>query len=400
MTTYEILSFHPGRQHNLEQARQLSKTFKNFKHITSLYFSDVQVKRWEKISSKLGTALQKRSSGLSKKNVDVNPWPEIKILVRKQLGERLWYGAYVDRNYQFQKWILRNYNPPKICIGFDTCSWQIFEKWKSKSFLILDLSIAIPQYKITLAKSTGMSMEALNKLISDDKAVYNIYKKEIELADLILCGSDFVRQSCLSEGINRSKLVLLPYGIDLDKFSNPQLQPVSQKIKVVFIGSVTFRKGADIVLQSWKKIKKEFPFAELHFYGSIEMKVSQDIEGVFYHGFITQEILIQELKQAHISILPSFFEGSSLAIYQSMAMGLAIITTPNSGSVIKNDRNGLLIHYGSENELTEKLRLLLKDTNLRKQLAFNAVEDVKEYTWDNYGKKLVNLLENVLNNMV
>ena len=27
-----------------------------------------------------------------------------------------------------------------------------FEKWKNKSFLILDLSIAIPQYKLTLAK--------------------------------------------------------------------------------------------------------------------------------------------------------------------------------------------------------------------------------------------------------
>jgi glycosyltransferase involved in cell wall biosynthesis len=260
----------------------------------------------------------------------------------------------------------------------------------------LDLSIAIPQYKLTLAKATGMPSETVHKLISDDKAVYDIYKKEIELADLILCGSDFVRQSCLSEGIDPVKLVLLPYGIDLGKFSNPHIQPETPKIKVVFIGSVTFRKGADIVLESWKKIKQIFPLAELHFYGSVEMPTPENIADVFYHGFITQEALIQELKQAHISILPSFFEGSSLAIYQSMAMGLAVITTPNSGSIIENNKNGLLINYGSEGELTENLKLLLNDSSLRMQLAVNAAEDVKEYTWDNYGNKLVKVLKNVL----
>jgi glycosyltransferase involved in cell wall biosynthesis len=400
MNTYEILSFHPGRQHNLEQARQVSKSFKNFRHITSIYFSDTQVKRWRKISSKLAVALQKRSSVLSRKIVDINPWPEIKILVRKKLGEQLWYDAYVKRNYQFQKWILRSYSPPKICIGFDTCSWEIFANWKGKSFLILDLSIAIPQYKLKLAKVTGISPEALQKLTSDDKAVYDIYKKEIDLADLVLCGSEFVRQSCLSEGLKPEKLILLPYGIDLNKFSNPQIQPDTNKIKLVFVGSVTFRKGADILLKSWEKIQNEFPLAELHFYGSVEMPIPQNMKAVFFHGFITQEALIEELKEAHISVLPSFFEGSSLAIYQSMAMGLAIVTTPNTGSVVENDKNGLLINYGSEEELTEKLRLLLNDTDLRRRLALNAVEDVKEYTWDNYGKKLVKVLDGILERKV
>jgi glycosyltransferase involved in cell wall biosynthesis len=400
MKTYEILSFHPGRQHNLEQARQIAKTFKNFRHITGLYFSNTQVKRFKKISSKIGSILQKRSFELNGEIVDTNPWPEIKILLRKHFGEKLWYNSYVNRNREFQTWILRKYVAPRICIGYDTCSWKIFEKWKNKSFLVLDLSIAIPQYKLTLAKTNGISIDALNKLTNDDQAVYNIYSRELELADLILCGSDFVRQSCLSEGIDSRKLFLLPYGIDLNKFYNPDIQPESKHLRVVFIGSVTFRKGADIVLKSWEKIRGEFPSAELHFYGSIEMPISQSIEGVFFHGFVPQEYLIQELKKAHISVLPSFFEGSSLAIYQSMAMGLSTITTQNTGSVIKDGRNGFIINYGSENELTEKLRLLLRDGDLRKQLAFNASEDVKKYTWDDYGRKLQQLLTDILENKI
>ena len=397
---YDIITFHPGRQHNIEQAQQISKKFASYKHITSLYFSNNQVNYWQKISCKLGRVLQKRSGALSTRMVDNNPWPELKLLLRKGLGERLWYDAYVGRNDSFQKWILRNYNPPKICIGFDTCSWRIFEEWKNKSFLVLDLSIAIPQYKLALAKACSFSKEDVAKLTNDDKAVYDIYKKEIQLADLILCGSEFVKRSCISEEINPGKLVVLPYGIDLNKFSNPDIQPETERLKVVFIGAVTFRKGADIVLQSWKKIRKSFPLAELHFYGSVEMEIPEQIEGVFFHGFIPQETLVEELRRAHISVLPSFFEGSSLAIYQSMAMGLAIITTINSGSIIENDRNGFIINYGSEKELTSGLEMLLREKNLRQRLASNAVTDIREYSWDNYGKKLGDILENILNNHI
>ena len=394
---YDIISFHPGRQHNLEQAQQISKKFVSYRHITSLYFSNTQVKYWQKISSKLGNILRKRSGSLSTKIVDSNPWPEVKLLLRKGLGERLWYDAYIGRNDSFQKWILSNYTPPKICIGFDTCSWKIFEEWKNKSFLVLDLSIAIPQYKLALAKEYDFSKEALDKLTNDDKAVYEIYKKEIQLADLILCGSEFVKRSCISEGVDPAKLIVLPYGIDLNKFSNPHMQPETERLKVVFIGAVTFRKGADIVLQSWKKIRENFPLAELHFYGKVEMDIPEQHESVFFHGFIPQEVLIEELRQSHISVLPSFFEGSSLAIYQSMAMGLSIITTINTGSIIENDRNGFIINYGSEKELTSKLELLLRDNNLRQRLASNAVKDVREYSWDNYGKKLGSILEKILN---
>ena len=395
---YDILSFHPGRQHNIEQAQQISKKFASYRHVTSLYFSNTQVKHWQKISSKIGRILQKRSGAISATLVDNNPWPELKLLFRKSLGERLWYEAYLGRNESFQKWILRSYTPPKICIGFDTCSWKIFKEWKNKSFLVLDLSIAIPQYKLTLAEECGFGKEALDKLTNDDKAVYEIYKKEIQLADLILCGSEFVRRSCISEGVNPAKLVVLPYGIDLNKFSNPQIQPETERLKVVFIGAVTFRKGADIVLQSWKKIRENFPLAELHFYGKVEMDLPEQSEGVVFHGFIPQQTLIEELRQAHISVLPSFFEGSSLAIYQSMAMGLAIITTINTGSIIENDRNGFIINYGSEKELTAKLEMLLQEKDLRQRLASKAVTDICQYSWDNYGKKLEAILQNILSN--
>jgi glycosyltransferase involved in cell wall biosynthesis len=397
MKTPEIVSFHPGKQHNLEQALQIYKGFKNFKHITSLYFSDTTVKRWQKISPKISSGLKKRSAALPGQVVDINPVPEVKLLFKRALGHKADTGDYLERNRIFQEWMLRQYAPPKICIGYDTSSWLVFRKWKNKSFLILDLSIAVPQYKLTLAREYNLQPDFTNNLTHGDEPLYPVYAEELALADLILCGSEFVKDSCLSLGVNPEKLMVLPYGADLNKFNNPNPQPTgSGKIKVAFVGGVNYRKGADTVLKAWESIAKRFPQAELHFYGNVQMDLPSTPASVVFHGFVNQNDLIQDLKTAHISILPSFLEGSSLAIYQSMALGLAIITTPNTGSVVEDKKTGFIIPYGAVEEVITSLELLLGNETLRKELAAQAQAAIKKYTWENYGLKLNQKLGEIL----
>ena len=92
---------------------------------------------------------------------------------------------------------------------------------------------------------------------------------------------------------------------------------------------------------------------------------------------------------------PLFFEGSSYAIYQSMALGLGVITTPNCGSVINHMHNGILIEYGSEDEIYKALALMIEDKKIRVNLSNNAMQDIKEFTWDSYGKKLRQFIFNL-----
>jgi glycosyltransferase involved in cell wall biosynthesis len=397
MKKYDIISFHPGKQHNLEQAFQLNKRFKNFKHLTSLYFQSKTVEQWNNISPKIGVNLKKRSGDLGASVVDTFSGPELKMLVRKSLGHKASNADYIKRNELFQEWIIRNYAPPKVCIGFDTSSWLVFEKWKQQSFLILDLTIAIPQYKLTLAQEYQASEEFIYNQTKDDAVLYDVYSKELALADLILCGSSFVQDSCLSVGVDPAKLVVIPYGVDLTRFRNLEKKNLQQnKIKIVFIGNVNYRKGADIVLKAWERVLQQHDNVELHFFGNLQIELETKPDKVFFHGFINQDALIDELKTAHISILPSFLEGSSYAIYQSMAMGLAVITTPNAGSIVEDQKNGILIKYGSVDELTDALLLLIQDARLRQSLGQQAQQDVQHFTFDDYGRKLNSLLEGVL----
>ena len=80
MRKYEVISFHPGRQHNFEQAAQLSRFYKSYKHLTSLFFSQKTVDTWRGISSKVSKYLKKRSFKIDKDVVETFATPEIKHL--------------------------------------------------------------------------------------------------------------------------------------------------------------------------------------------------------------------------------------------------------------------------------------------------------------------------------
>ncbi len=88
-----LMSFHPRKQHNFEQAAALVELFfKRFKHVTSVYFSPLLIKLLTKITPRYAKFLGKRSFfGLPKKYVCTLPSTELKLwrLQRKTRGSWL-----------------------------------------------------------------------------------------------------------------------------------------------------------------------------------------------------------------------------------------------------------------------------------------------------------------------
>ena len=399
MKTSDIITLHPGKQHNLEQAEQLINYFPSVKHITSLSISKDTVKKLSFLPKKIINEISKRSVPHQvAQHTDTFPWYELFYKLNRISNKNLPYSFFKKRNEAFQKKILKRYAAPKVFIGFDTSSEFIFKQWKGKTKLILDLTIAIPQYKKRLAEQYNLSAATINNLTNGDEIWYQSYKNELELADFILCGSEFVKQSCLYLNVPEEKLKVISYGANLEKFT-PSVLPENKKdspFKLAFVGNVSFRKGADVLLRAWDKIRKRYPETELHFFGNLQIELTgYNLENVFFHGFITQEQLIENLNKCHVSILPTFFEGSSYAIYQSMAMGLGVITTPNCGSVIQHMHNGILIEYGSEEQIINAVTLLIEDRKTRLELSNRAMHDIKQYSWDSYGNKLRSFISNL-----
>ena len=59
-------------------------------------------------------------------------------------------------------------------------------------------------------------------------------------------------------------------------------------------------------------------------------------------------------RQADIFVFPSLHEGSALCTYEALACGLPVITTANSGSVVRHGIDGFIVPIRDVEALTEK----------------------------------------------
>ncbi len=395
-----MLSIHPRRQHNFEQAAVLAETFgEDYLHVTGAYFDPRLVRFAGRFFPRLARPMAKRSyKRLPRSRVAVlSPFIEVKKLLLK------WQGKPLDFSSMSEAWqhqVLRKCQPPEVCISADFYSHLIFKEWKNKSKLVLDLSIGMPQYRQKVLHGDAFQLSMLDKMDDGHQEMYRRYQEEVDLADIVLCGSEFVKKTITYfRPEYADKCRVLPYGVDTDAFYFPQRQ-IKEKpsLSFVYVGTVGFRKGAHLLLTAWKDFVALHPEAELHFFGGIDNEIDRAAlpANTFLHGSVSRDILVERLKGMDIFILPTTFEGSSIAIYQAMAMQLPVITTENSGTVLRHGESCELVDLGEKGGLLKAMNKLYGNTAYRKKLAVNAFSLSRNYTWDDYKKNIARILRDDL----
>lgn len=215
-------------------------------------------------------------------------------------------------------------------------------------------------------------------------------------ADIFLSPSAFSTEWLLSEGIPKSKIREIPFGVDSDVFS-PKTDMKSAKnrpVRFSFSGGVSKRKGVDTLLTAWKLCN--FQNAELHFYGTIRNDVKKYIdedESVTYHGHV---YLPDELNKNDVFIFPSILEGSAKSVYEALACGLPVITTPESGSIVEDGVDGFIVEKNQPLLLKERMCFLYENQEERMIMSHNAREKSTAYTWDRYAQTIISVYNEAL----
>ena len=78
--------------------------------------------------------------------------------------------------------------------------------------------------------------------------------------------------------------------------------------------------------------------------------------------------------KANVSVLPSYREGLSVFLLESLASGLPVICSNVIGNknLVKNDYNGYLVNINSPNEIRDSIMLLFQNKNKYNQLSLNS----------------------------
>lgn len=390
MISCSLLSY--GFAHHLfQQAAELHARFTGYRFATSSYFDTASVRRAGQFSSRLGRSLARRSHARVPGSIARTYPVEHAYQATARLLRRPY--SYFSAHDRMARRIVRDFQPPKAILAIDTGAESLFRTWRGRARCVLDLTIAVPQYRAhVFSAAEADPRNAGVHFHHPGEWELTRYAAETQMADLILCPSEFVMDSCRFVGVPDSRLRLLPYGFDPGVFAAPPLPPAStEPLRIVFVGTFCTRKGSHLLLPAFAALREAHPRAELHVFGDVQDAPANTPPGVSLHGRIPQPELATRLRRMHLMAFPTLFEGSAYAVYQALASGVPVITTRNCGSIVDNSC-GAILREPDATELSDALLRLASDRPALQRLALAAPARVRDYTWMNYGARLKDIL--------
>jgi glycosyltransferase involved in cell wall biosynthesis len=215
-------------------------------------------------------------------------------------------------------------------------------------------------------------------------------RRERELAEFLFVPSEFVKSCLVENGVPERSIVKIPYGVDLTTFA-PLETSSERPFTVLFAGRIGLRKGVTYLLEAWSRLR--LPNSELVLIGSPDKHGSQLLrrhEGQYRH---IPQVPLFELhrwfQSSDLFVFPSLAEGSALVTYMALGAGLPMVTTVNSGSVLRDGVEGFLVPPRNVDALADRIRVLHEDPALRQRMGAAARATVLgSYTWAHYRSRI------------
>lgn len=305
-------------------------------------------------------------------------------------------GAQLERFVEWHcdaaiaRWLTSLETAPRIVHGFEGGSLSTLRTARGLgATTVLDVPNA-HEYVIAALNEEGDETNL--------RRVTERVQSERELAHILLAPSDFVVRCLTENGIARERIALVPYGVDPSGFA-PKPRPTGGTFRVLFVGAVGLRKGIQYLLEAWSALN--LPAAELLIVGGASAAGQRLLEkhtgAIRWLGQVARAEVHACFVASDVFAFPSLAEGSALVTYEAMATGLPVITTPNSGSVIRNGIDGLIVPPRDSQALAERMLLLHRDPDLRRELGLRARQTILEgYTWEHYRQRVRSVYDGVL----
>ncbi len=115
-------------------------------------------------------------------------------------------------------------------------------------------------------------------------------------------------------------------------------------------------------------------------------------------GYVDYEDVPRIYHEGDIFVSPTYAEGFSNTILEAMASGLPNVSCRSVGVVdcLRDGDNGLLVDAGDVPALSEALRRVVTDADLRRRLAATALEECRRtYSWAAVGRQIMDVYASV-----
>ena len=258
--------------------------------------------------------------------------------------------------------------------------------WRFGRQLLEEEAELEPEWAATL-RGNSDSMEKLNRK-----------DEELLLADHILVPSNFVRNTLSAACVPGTPISVIPYGGPPVFPEKPPKRPDGDKLKVIFVGALSQRKGLSYLLAAVERCQ---PHVTLTLIGRKAGECRPLNQRLGRHRWIPSlphlEV-IEEIRRHDVMVFPSLFEGFGLVILEAMSQGVPVIATPHTAAadLLHDGDDGFLVPIRDAEAIAEKLDLLLRDRSRLDAMREAALHTASLHWWQHYRQELIATVGHIL----
>lgn len=157
---------------------------------------------------------------------------------------------------------------------------------------------------------------------------------------------------------------------------------------IISVGRLEYEKGFDSLIKVWSALEPIFPDWRVFVYGegsqigNLKKQLhSLNLKRFFFKGYCSN--VGKEMSSSSIYVLPSRYEGFGLSLLEARMAGLACVSFDCSygpSEIIDNGINGILVEDQNIPKMTNVLKELMIDKELRCKLACEASKGLERFS--------------------
>jgi teichuronic acid biosynthesis glycosyltransferase TuaC len=225
-----------------------------------------------------------------------------------------------------------------------------------------------------------------------------------ERANKVICISEKMRRILAQGSRNHFSAEVIYNGTDPDFFtpgSTPQGPPL-----LLVVGTLLAGKGQELVLRAMASLSRLYPDLQCEIIGegahrprfaALAKQLGME-KRVRFLGSRSRAEIAQAMRNCTVFVLPSRSEGLGCVYLEAMACGKPAIGCYGQGieEIIQDGVNGGLIPVDGLDQLVEKLKSLLSNSDLRARMGIAARRTILDrLTWSHQAESLTTIYEQV-----